>query len=263
MMKRLAALLLAILMMPAAALADIAWHSAPPAVQQHVQPYVRAVNAVLSELDAGVVDMAYEVYPAFVSLGIDGIALPDDPSATLVLPVEMQFSLSTEGLYSLTLRVSDIDRFADVAAACLHACSPAGIPLERAQAIARSYASVALADRSAMQRDPATAITNSFEEEVVDLQGNQPRAYFAYWPDQYGDGVTWLQMTLIFPLPGSTGGALVLSTTPEPGTEDHFIDPDADSDYEGYLPAPNENVNHLETFATPTPEPDSAAMERW
>ena len=95
-------------------------------------------------------------------------------------------------------------------------------------------------------------MTHAFEEEVNDLQGSQPRAYFAYYPNQYGDGKSWLQMTLIFARPGSAGGALsVAGSTPPPDK--------GDVEYEGYFS--QDNYTHLETFATPTPEPDSAAME--
>ena len=96
-------------------------------------------------------------------------------------------------------------------------------------------------------------MTHSFEEEVIDLQGSQPRAYFAYYPNQYGDGKSWLQMTLIFARPGSEEAGLSLAdATPAPH---------ADEEYEGYFS--HDNYTHLEIFATPTPEPDSAAMEGW
>jgi hypothetical protein len=94
-------------------------------------------------------------------------------------------------------------------------------------------------------------MTHSFEENVVALQGSQPRAYFAYYPNQYGDGKSWLQMTLIFARPGSNEAGLALAdATPAPNT---------DEEYEGYFS--QDNYTHLEVFASPTPEPDSAAME--
>ena len=61
-------------------------------------------------------------------------------------------------------------------------------------------------------------------------------------------------MTLIFPRPGSTDNNLALAgMTPAPSSED--------IEYEGFFA--QDNYNHLEVFATPTPEPDSAAMEDW
>ena len=92
-------------------------------------------------------------------------------------------------------------------------------------------------------------MTHSFEEPVNELQSDQPRAYFAYYPNQFGDGNSWLQMTLIFARPGSPEAfVLVPSTTPEPDAEDGVW-------------LSQDNYTHLEVFVTPTPEPDSAAME--
>jgi hypothetical protein len=58
-------------------------------------------------------------------------------------------------------------------------------------------------------------------------------------------------MTLIFARPGSEDAPLGLAAaTPAPA---------ADEEYEGYFS--KDNYNHFEVFASPTPEPDSAAME--
>lgn len=251
-MKRFAALLLALLLVCSQAFAAYEWRDGPESVQRHLSPYLDTVNSALSSLGAGVIDMCYEMYPGFVSLGMNGITMPD--SLAVSMPIEMYVVLSDAGLYSLTLRMSELDSFANVAAACLYGASPAGIPLETAQSTAQSYANIAIADRNAMRADPTNAVTHSFEEEVVDLQGDQPRAYFAYYPNQYGDGVTWLQMTLIFARPGSEGGSLILNaSTPPPA--------DTDVEYEGFFA--DDNYSHFEVFTTPTPEPDSAAMEDW
>lgn len=164
---------------------------------------------------------------------------------------EMQFLLGDGGLHSLTLRICDPDRFEKIAAACLSASSSA-ISLESALKLTAGYADILRKDLAAKQTDPQNAMTHSFEEPVNELQGDQPRAYFAYYPNQYGDGKHWLQMTLIFARPGSAGGILsTADATPAPPTED--------VEYEGYFS--QDNYQHLEIFTTPTPEPDSAAME--
>ena len=250
-MKRIAALLLALSLWAAPALAELDWDSAPEEARTHLVPYIALVNDTLAELNAGVIGQIYEVYPVFASLGMDGVALPEDFSAEFRLTVEMQFVYSADGLYSLTLRCSELERFGNIAAACIHASSPEGIPLETAQRVARSYANAAISDWQAHQADPENTLTNSFEEPVVDLQGEQPRTYFAYYPNQFGDDVPWLQMTLIFPRPGSEGASLFISATPAPDT--------SDDEYEGYFS--QDNYSHFEIFVTPTPEPDSAAME--
>ncbi|MBR6667386.1 MAG: hypothetical protein IKL25_03370 [Clostridia bacterium] len=242
-MKKLAALLLCLMMLLSSALAEIEWPTTLTTGQARLRNYVDMVNLTLSQLGGGAIDMKYELYTTFASLGMDG--------ADVAETVEIYILLGEDGLYSLTLRICDPDKFELVAAACL-ASSSSAISVDSARQLTGKYADVLRKDQAARQSDP-DAMTHSFEEDVVDLQGSQPRAYFAYYPNQYGDGKDWLQMTLIFARPGSADAALaVAESTPAP---------DSDEEYEGYFS--QDNYTHLETFATPTPEPDSAAMEDW
>ena len=236
-MKKLAALLLCLMLMMPSALAEIEWPATLTTGQARLRNYVDTVNLNLSQLGGSVIDMKYELYATFASLGMDGADAPDT--------VEMYFLLGEAGLHSLTLRICDADKFETVAAACLSASSSA-ISVDSARELTGKYAAIMRKDQA-----NADAMTHSFEEDVVDLQGSQPRAYFAYYPNQYGDGKSWLQMTLIFARPGSEGGELaVAGATPTPSS---------DEEYEGYFS--QDNYTHLEVFASPTPEPDSAAME--
>lgn len=237
-MKKLAALLLC-LMLLTTAIAEIAWPASLTSGQARLRSYVEDVNLTLTQLGGGTIDMQYELYSTFASMGMNGADAPET--------VEMYFLLGDAGLHSLTLRICDADQFELVAAACL-ASSSAAISVDSARELTAKYAAV-------MRKDQANpdAMTHSFEEDVIDLQGSQPRAYFAYYPNQYGDGKSWLQMTLIFARPGSEDAGLgVADATPAPNT---------DEEYEGYFS--QDNYTHLEVFATPTPEPDSAAMEGW
>ena len=237
-MKKLAALLLC-LMLLTTAIAEIAWPTSLTSGQARLRSYVEDVNLTLTQLGGGTIDMQYELYSTFASMGMNGADAPET--------VEMYFLLGDAGLHSLTLRICDADQFELVAAACL-ASSSAAISVDSARELTAKYAAV-------MRKDQANpdAMTHSFEEDVIDLQGSQPRAYFAYYPNQYGDGKSWLQMTLIFARPGSEDAGLGLAdATPAPNT---------DEEYEGYFA--QDNYTHLEVFATPTPEPDSAAMEPW
>lgn len=237
-MKKLISLLLCLLMLTSAC-AEIQWPAAMTSGQAALRNYVDTVNLTLAQQGAGVIDMQYELYTAFASLGMDGADAPET--------VEMYFQLGDGGLHSLTLRLCDADRFEKVASACLAAASSA-ISLESARSLVAGYADV-------MRKDKASDdMTHSFEEPVNELQSDQPRAYFAYYPNQFGDGNSWLQMTLIFARPGSAVNDLaVAGLTPPPPTED--------VEYEGFFA--QDNFNHLEIFTTPTPEPDSAAMEGW
>lgn len=239
-MKKLAAILLCVLM-TSTALAEIEWPASLTNGQAALRNYVDNVNLILTQSEADVIDMQYELYTTFASMGMDGAETPEI--------VEMHFLLGEDGMHSLTLRICDPDQFEQVAAACL-AASSALVKLEDAQALTARYADVLRSDLKNKQSS-ADAMTHSFEEEVNDLQGSQPRAYFAYYPNQYGDGKSWLQMTLIFARPGSEDAELGLAgATPAPSEPD---------EYEGYFS--QDNYSHFEVFASPTPEPDSAAME--
>ena len=72
-MKKLAALLLCLLMLTSA-LAEISWPVALTSGQAALRHYVDTVNLTLAQMGAGVIDMQYELYPAFANLGME----PDD-----------------------------------------------------------------------------------------------------------------------------------------------------------------------------------------
>lgn len=249
-MKKIIALLSALLLLAGAvALADIAWPEPVNQGQMALQTYIGAVNDVLAVTGGGCIDVLHMLTPRYADLGVDGIEIPDDPFAEVELPAEISVSLGDEGLHSIIVRMQDPDRFTQVAAACIHASSPNAISLEAATAIAGGYAAVLRGDLQEALNSPETAMTHSFEEEVNPNQGSQPRAYFAYYPNQYSDGRNWLQLTLVFALPGSADAPVIVpGATPPPEAADGVW-------------LSQDNFNHLEVFTSPTPEPDSAAME--
>ncbi len=237
-MKKLLALLLCAVLLGAAALAELRWPGDLTPSQQLLQSYITRVNAALSATGGGQIDVLHGLYPRLADLGMDGVTLPDDPFAPYDPPAEISLVFGEGGLHSLQLRMQDPNRFAIVSAACIHAASPNAIALESARTITDAYAGRILSEP-----------TRGFEELVNDVQGAQPRAYFAYYPDQFHDEHNWVQLTLIFARPGSPEAfVLVPSTTPEPDAEDGVW-------------LSQDNYTHLEVFVTPTPEPDSAAME--
>ena len=238
-MKKLIALLLGLMLTLSGALADIDWPADLTAGQRQLQTYIDVANAALAENGGGVINMMYEMYVSFASLGMDGIEMPEDPLADFTNPVEIYVSMGSEGLHSLQLRMQDANRFALVAAACIHAASPAAMSFDEARAITNVYAGSVLSTPN-----------RSFSEDVNTLQGAQPRAYFSYAPNQFGDNHNWLQMTLVFARPGSADAYVVVPAStpaPEDATDQVWLSSD--------------NYSHLEIFTTPTPEPDSAAME--
>lgn len=237
-MKKVLLLMLCASLLACAALADMAWPAGLTPGQQQLRSYVDQVNGTLQTTGGGTIDVIHDLYPGFADLGMDGLELPDDPLAEYDPQAEISVTFTDEGLYSLTLRMQSPDRFALVAAACIQAASPEGTSLEAATGIASAYA-------SKVRSNPGLG----FEEPVNEIQGAQPRVYFAYYPDQYKDLHNWLQLTIIFARPGSGSAPVIVpGSTPAPESADGVW-------------LSQDNYSHLEIFPSPTPEPDSAAME--
>lgn len=231
---RWALLLLALMLLTAPASAEIAWPQATTAAQVALQAYVARVNENLLSLGQAEVNSLFEYYPFNATLGVTsgGGELPEG--------VELSFTLYGDTLNTLVLRVSDADRFSALAASCIQAASPSTTTMEEA-----------LDDPSRYARKAKTEPDNSFEDEVLELNGTSPRTYYAYYPNRYHDGVNWLQMTLIFPLAGYQEAGVATTPTPPSGG--------SEAEHEGYFAS--DDLNHLEVFTTATPEPDSPAGE--
>lgn len=187
MCRRIAALLCVIMLLCASASADMKWPSPGTAGQQALREYIGEVNFILSGHSHPTVNSLFECYTFGASLGItdwDDAEIPED--------VELTFTLTGDGIETLTLRSTRVDSFPTLAGACIQAVSPNLITWEDAIADAGIYA-----------RKAAKNPSDSFADNVITLQGAQPRTYWAYYPNQYHDDRNWLQMTLVFPLPGS------------------------------------------------------------
>ena len=235
MVTRLCALLCALLLVPAASLAEIAWPASPTQGQAALMDYISRVNQNQSQQNRGWVNSLFECYPSFAILGVTSLDMAEIPEG-----VELSFTLNSDSIDTLQLRVSDPTRFASIAASCIQAASPDAVTLDEA-----------LADPTAHAKRAMDKPTASYEDEINDLNGQSPRVYYAYYPNQYRDGVNWLQMTLIFPLPDVA--ASTAAVTPPPQSSDLELEYDL-TDYDG--------GTHLEIFTTPTPEPDSPAGEQ-
>lgn len=240
MFKRLAALLLAALLLPLPALAEIVWPD-QTAGQQQLKEYISRVNDNLAQLSQQPVNRLFECYDTFAVLGVTASEDAWGPE-----DVELTFTLSADCLTVLQLRVSSLERFAALAASCIQASCPEAMTLQDALVTPTLYMNQAIGN-------PA----NSFEDPVETLNGPSPRMYYAYYPNEYSDGVNWLQLTLVFPLGGISSASPSATLTPPP-SDTSYYDDNAETGYEGY---DYDGGTHLEIFTTATPEPDSAAGE--
>ncbi len=255
MRTRICALLLMLLLLAvnAAAAQSIDWDtaagqdlSAYPAVTQ-MKEYISHTNEDLLKLGTGQIAPCYELYPTFASLGLNDAELPEHAEITV--------TMDAGGIVSLVLRMDSMTSFAEIGGALVHETSPDTIPLESAVAAVQSYVI-----RAQTLNEGGNAA--SFEETVSELQGSQTRIYGAYYLNQYGDGINWIQLTIIFPQAGSEGGGLLTVETVVPTEEPDNSTGEGD-EISGYYPYDGFQDNHLEVFPSDTPEPDSAAMEPW
>ena len=232
--------ILALTGVPRSASAEIVWPEHTEG-QRQLKAYAETADRFLIEQGEPGINSLFEAYESFAVFGITaepGAAVPDE--------VEITASLYARSINSLQVRVSSLSRFPRIAAAFLMALDPENMTREEA-----------LKTPTNRMQKAAKEPERSFEDQAETLNGTVPYVYYAYYYNQYHDGVSWMQMTIIFPLEGYwNGGALSVGTevTRAPNTyEEH------DADWEGY--DSEDNYVHYEIFMTPTPEPDSAAAE--
>ena len=243
MVKRIIGIIAVILLLlPAAATASLKWSEETPAMTV-LKEYTEEINALLTEHNESPINSLFSNYPA---ISVMGITYEDD--AEIPENVEITVKMYYAALDSLELRVSEIDRFPVIAAAVIKALYGDGMTWEDALRIPTDRA------KRAME-----APDSSFEEPVEEMNGSIPRTYYAFRPNQYQNGVNWIQMTLIFPREGAWDGEGMVLGTQDDSKASMLPEEEADPDYDGYFAA--DDYNHLEVFATATPEPDSAAAE--
>ena len=241
MVRRILCVTAVLLLLPVLALADLKWREDTPAMTL-LKEYTVSLNKALTEHGEYPVNSIFSNFPKETVMGIT-----TEDNAEIPETVEITVKMYYDSLDSLQLRVSETGRFPVLAAAAIKALYGDGMSWEDAIRIPTERAKKAL-------NDPAS----SFEEPVEEMNGTIPRVYYAYEPNPYHNGVSWIQMTLIFPMAGAWDGEGLILGTQEEGT--YFAPEDeADPDYEGFFSA--DDYTHLEMFATPTPEPDSAAAE--
>lgn len=243
MVKRICALLLALLLPAGSCLADLKLREKTPA-QQSLKTYITNVNSFLAENGEEEINKIFDQLDSVVELGItstDDALIPEDVTVTVYLYYN--------SINSLLLRVADASRFPQIAAAFLQATNPSKLTKEEALKKPKERASKAV-----------KAPNDSFEDYVEEekLNGEVFRTFYAYYPNQYHDGVNWMQLLIIFPMEGCWNEESgLINEEAVDSVPDRMEGQDEEYDGEKY----SDDYSHLETFATPTPEPDSAAKE--
>ena len=193
----------------------------------------------------------FSIIPALISIYIMNKWVEEETSTSLRWNGSLMLFTSAFFIGSgLVLRMDNLTNFALIGGALVQQTSPNSITLDEAVSAVQAYV-------RKVQESNVNGVVESFEEQPILSQGTQTRLYGAYYPNQYHDNANWMQLTIIFPQPGSVDGGLLLNNDAGPTATP---DPDGD-EISGYFPFDGFQDSHLEVFVTPTPEPDSAAME--
>lgn len=231
-MRRWIVCLLAVLMVTAA-LAEL---PLPRDTQSEaaLADYMARVNERLTAVGNAPVNSVFMCFPTVASLGITA-----EDNAEVPEQVELTVTMDQAGLKKLQVRVANADLFGPVAAACISAAAPDAMTMQEALKQTQPYVKRVKSKPDA-----------SYEDVVIEQNGPAVRTYYAYYVNQYQDQINWLQMTLIFPMTGYTGG---VAATPTPSVSQ------PEDEYEGI--DVRDGYTHFEVFTTATPEPDSPAGE--
>ncbi len=250
MVRKITTLLLALAMIMTAGTsqAELKLKDKTPA-QQALKQYIENVNNILLESGEEAINKVFDQTDDCAELGItmtDEAYVPEHVTVTVYMHYD--------NIHYLVLRVDDINRFPLIAAAFLRALDPAS--MTPGQALKTPT------EKAARARE---APADSFEDVQIDiykdrdteiLNGVKPQTYYSYYPDQYSDKVDWMQLIIVFPLEGfwdpESG---VYTETKE--DDKAYRDTEWDTKYEGYFS--QDSYSHYDNYATPTPEPDSAA----
>lgn len=251
MVKRICALLLALLVLTAgSSLADLKLRNTTPA-QKMLVTYIDHVNEFLADNGEAQLNRIFDELDTVVELGITDS--DEDYEPDVVVDVYLRY----DSLHYLLLRVNSTDRFPAIAGAFLRALNPTTMTKETSMKDPTARAKKAVSNPVGHFADHEFDIYAEKEQEI--LNGEKPQAYYAYYPNQYHNGENWLQLMIIFPLAGywneETG--VINEEEAEPKVQDR--DSDQAAEYDGYYAT--DGYEHLNIYMTPTPEPDSAAAE--
>ena len=250
MVKRICVLLpVLFLLMTGNSIADLKLNQRTPA-QKMLANYIANVNTFLAENGEMELNRVFDQQNTVVELGIT--VSDEDFEPDVVVDIYMRY----DSLHYLVLRVNNPERFPQVAAAFLRALNPKTMTQEESLKKPMERARKAATNPTDSFADHEFDIYAEKEQEI--LNGERPQTFYAYYPNQYHNDENWLQLMIIFPMNGywdEESG--VINNEDAPKGEDR--DSDQDAGYDGYYAS--DDYEHLRIFTTPTPEPDSAAME--
>ena len=197
MVKRIAALLLVLLLAVGSSLADLRLFEKTPA-QKMLKTYIGNVNTFLAENGESELNRIFDQQNTELEIGIT--YSDEDFEPDVVADIYLRY----DSLYYLVLRVNSTERFPAIAGAFLRALNPEGMTQGESLKTPSERAAKAAANPENSFVDHEFDIYAEKEQEI--LNGEKPQSYYAYYPNQYHNQENWLQLMIIFPMKGYWNG---------------------------------------------------------
>lgn len=258
MVKRIVLLLLVIILAASAGsgLAELKLREKTPA-QKMLKAYMENVNTFLLENGELPINKIFDQATSIVEMGItvtEDTFIPEGVTVTVHLYYDQ--------LWYMLVRVNNenLARFPQIAGAFVRALNPK--TMSQADAMKTAAAKVQKVYENPKVPFEDYRYDKYEDREISILNGERPQTYYAYYPNQYNDEVNWIELMVVFPMAqfwDAENG--VITGSDEVDTQKYVDENGQDIPDSNFANDESGNYAHVELFATPTPEPDSAAGE--
>lgn len=260
MVKRIILLLLVIMLTASAgsSLAELKLREKTPA-QKMLKAYMENVNTFLQENGELPINKIFDQANSIVEMGItvtEDTFIPEGVTVTVHLYYDQ--------LWYMLVRVdsNNMNRFPQIAAAFVRALNPKTMTQTEALKLPTKRLQKALSNPDTSFEDYEYDIYE--DRETAILNGERPQTYYSYYPNQYNEDprVDWMELMIVFPMAQywDTENGVITDSAEENSRKYTDENGEAIPDSNFADDAKN-SFTHIEYFATPTPEPDSAAGE--
>jgi hypothetical protein len=258
MVKRIVLLLLALTLIvtTGSSLAELKLRDTTPA-QKMLKTYMENVNNFLLENGEMPINKIFDQTNSVVEMGItltDEAFIPEGVTVTVHLYYDQ--------LWYMLVRVNNenLARFPQIAGAFVRALNPQ--TMSQAESMKTATARV-----QKVYQEPNTPFEDYRYDKYEDretsiLNGERPQTYYAYYPDQYKENprVDWIELMVVFPMtPYWDAEAGVITDSGAVDTQKYLDENGQAIPDSNFADDESGNYAHIELYATPTPEPDSAA----
>ncbi|MBR5960694.1 MAG: hypothetical protein IKZ98_06825 [Clostridia bacterium] len=258
MVKRIVLLLLVfILVIPTgSSLAELKLRDTTPA-QKMLKAYMEKVNSFLLENGEQPINKIFDQANSIVEMGI---TLTDD--AFIPEGVTVTVHLYYDQLWYMLVRVNNenMARFPRIAGAFVRALNPN--TMSQAESMKTATARVQKAYESPDAPFEDYRYDKYEDRETSILNGERPQTYYAYYPNQYQEKnrVDWMELMIVFPMTQYWDVETGVITDGGVTNSRKYVDENGqDIPDSSFAEDESGNYAHIELYATPTPEPDSAA----